>query len=97
MRNSDEEVKKEVHVTFTVMAVFSDGRDSAVEFFQASRTPEPDHQLPHLLLIVIREKLDHLPFALPALGTFGFFNPKTFVHLKESLTTARLRAPKDTE
>ena len=82
MRNSDEEVKKEVHVTFAVMAVFPDGRDSTVKFFQASRAPEPDDQLPYLLLVVIREKLDHFPFALPALGTFGFFDPKTPIHLK---------------
>ena len=93
MGNADKEVKKEVHVTLAVMAVFPDRRDFAVKFFRAARTPKSNDQLPHGLLVVIREKLNHLPAALPALGTFGFFNPKTFLHLKESLATIRLWAP----
>ena len=78
----DKEVKKEVHVTLAVMAVFPDGGNFAVEFFRASRAPEPDDQLPHRLLVVIREKLNHRSAALPALGAFGFFNPETFFHFE---------------
>ncbi len=74
--------EKEVHVTFAMMAVFPDGRNFAVEFFRASRAPKPDDQLPHCLLVVIREKLNHLPAALPALGTLRLFNPKTFFHFE---------------
>ncbi len=78
----DKEVKKEVHVALTVVAVFPNGWDFPVEFFRASRAPEPDDQLPHCLLVVIREKLNHLPAALPALGTLRLFNPKTFFHFE---------------
>lgn len=82
MIDSDQEVKEKVHVTFTVMAIFPDGGNPPVKFFLATRAPEPDGQLPYLLLVVIAEKLNHCAAAFPAMRTFRLFNPEAALHFE---------------